>query len=106
MTQDEATENFDIVMDNPAMFYSEPAEILTDERLSQSEKIKLLDEWNLDISSKLSADEEGMMPQHARESADDAVIMEKIAAARADLQSGESDEPGVVSAIKRLWRRL
>jgi hypothetical protein len=100
------TDDFDIVMENPAIYYSHPAEIVADPRLTDPERIRLLDEWNMDISNKLSADEEGMIPSHASNSADDAVIMEEIATARAKVEEIKPKPEGVIAAIQRIWQRL
>jgi hypothetical protein len=106
MNDDQTTEHFDIVMENPAIYYHHPAEIVTDPRLTKAERLKLLDEWNIDISQKLSADEEGMTPARARDSADDAVIMEDIAHAKAAVENAEEANEGILAAIQRLWHRL
>jgi hypothetical protein len=106
MTAEHMTEDFNIVMENPAVYYRHPAEIVTDPRLNSQERIRLLDEWNMDISNKLSADEEGMIPAHAIDSADDAVIMEDIAAAKSKIDDSNASRDGIVDAIKRIWHRL
>jgi hypothetical protein len=100
------TDDFDIVMENPAIYYSHPAEIVADPRLTNPERIRLLDEWNMDICNKLSADEEGMIPPRASDSADDAVIMEEIAKARAKVEETDPGPEGVIAAMKRIWHRL
>lgn len=106
MNDDQTTENFDIVMENPATYYSRPSEIETDPRLTTAERLKLLEEWHTDISQKLSADEEGMAPAHSRVSANDAVIMEEIANTKASVENADTENSGIIAAIKRIWQKI
>ncbi len=106
MNNDQTTEQFDVVMENPAIYYNHPSEIIDDPRLTTLERLRLLDEWNMDISQKLSADEEGMTPADARDSANDAVILEQIAHTKTIIENREPVNEGIFAAIERVWHRL
>lgn len=50
MLSNDASEDFDTVIQNPAHYYRLPSEIPEDPRLTRAEQIRLLEEWQIDIN--------------------------------------------------------
>jgi hypothetical protein len=111
MKPEDGTDDFSVVSENPAEFYSSPEDILLDKRVSNEERLRLLEEWHTDISNKLTADEEGMTPESPLCSADDADLLKEIARAREKIDQNQMDdrdsvEGGIVQTVARIWHRL
>jgi hypothetical protein len=54
------TQDFDVVVMNPAAFYNGPADVMDDAELTRAQKLRLLEEWEIDLKRTLESDSEGM----------------------------------------------
>lgn len=66
MTNDNDTDDFDIVTANPAAYYAGPADVFNDPQLTKDQKQRLLEEWETDLKQRLTSDSEGMAPEQGQ----------------------------------------
>jgi hypothetical protein len=118
MVRSDDTENFDVVVMNPAAFYGGPSEIMCDELLTRAEKLRLLEEWELDLKRALESDSEGMAqsagprlrPDEEGSRANDAALLRQVSnwLRRAKGEGGglEDVKDAPKAVIGRVWRNL
>lgn len=118
MARTEDTEDFDVVVMNPAAFYSGPSEVMDDAQLTRPQKLRLLEEWEIDLKRALESDSEGMAQSagpnlgqdEEGQRANDAALLRQVSnwlrrARGEDGSMGETnDAPKTV--IGRVWHRL
>lgn len=117
MAQSGTTEDFDVVVMNPADFYKGPADVMNDEKLTRDQKLRLLEEWEIDLRRTLESDSEGMAqsggPSLEAEDegsrANDAALLRQVSnwmrRAKGEGDLGDiKDAPKTV--IGRVWKRL
>lgn len=118
MAQSGSTEDFDVVVMNPSDFYKGPADVMSDENLTRSQKLRLLEEWEIDLKRTLESDSEGMAqtsglslkPEDEGSHANDAALLRQVSnwLRRAKGEEGDlsdiKDAPKTV--IGRVWKRL
>ncbi len=97
------TEDFDIVVADPAAFYPEPAAIVADKGVTKRQRLLLLAEWAQDIVDRQVAENEGMAPETVAESADETQLLRQVNAAIETVEASPDDAPGLIT---RVWRRL
>jgi hypothetical protein len=97
------TEDFNIVVADPAAFYPEPGAILADKGLTRRQRLHLLTEWAQDIVDRQVAENEGMAPETIAESADETQLLRQVNAAIETVEASAEDTPGLIT---RVWRRL
>jgi hypothetical protein len=105
MTNADQTDDFDLVSQDPAAWYSQPQAILNDGQLHHAEKARLLEEWALDLADRSTAADEGMVPDVPGLIDRDVKMQDKIIAAQADLTAIVADD-AALSLPRRLWRRI
>lgn len=115
MTKDD-TDDFDIVVSNPAHYYAAPADVLADKDLTLQQKIRLLEEWRLDLKRTLAADSEGMSqgPETALLSenrrADDTKRLRQasnyLRIAKGEEKEAEPFDSAPKTVVGRIWHRL
>lgn len=118
MPHTDDTEDFDVVVMNPAAFYKGPGEVMCDLQLTREQKLRLLEEWELDLKRTLESDSEGMAqsagpslgPDEEGQRANDAALLRQVsnwlrrAKGEDDGTGGVEDAPRTV--IGRVWHRL
>lgn len=97
------TEDFEIVVADPAAFYPDPAAIVADPGLTRRQRLHLLTEWAQDIVDRQVAENEGMAPETVAESADETQLLRQVNAAIETVEASPEDAPGLIT---RVWRRL
>lgn len=117
MPQSGTTEDFDVVVMNPAAFYKGPGEVMSDDQLTRAQKLRLLEEWEIDLKRTLESDSEGMAQTAAPtleaedegSRANDAALLRQVSnwlrrARNEDVGADVHDAPKTV--IGRVWQRL
>ncbi|MGL6043472.1 MAG: hypothetical protein ACRC1J_06065 [Sandaracinobacteroides sp.] len=99
------TDDFDLVSQDPAAWYSVPQAVLDDTTLTRAEKARLLDEWAQDIADRSSAADEGMVPETAGLADRDVRMIDRVTEAQAALAEMIADD-AALSLPRRLWRRI
>lgn len=105
MTNADQTDDFDLVSQDPAAWYSQPQAVLVDPQLCYAEKARLLDEWARDLADRSTAADEGMVPDVPGLIDDDVRMQDRIIAAQAELAAIAADSTAL-SLPQRLWRRI
>jgi hypothetical protein len=106
MTMTTETEDFDIVLQDPAAYYRLPQAIVDDAALSLAEKHALLAEWELDLADRSTATDEGMVPDAPELIDRDVKMHDRVIDARAALEAAGTGDAGFVSLAIRIWRRV
>ena len=97
------TDNFDMVVADPAAFYPDPAAIVADAGLGRRQRLHLLTEWAQDLVDRQVAENEGMAPEGVRESAFDTGLLRQVNTAIETVQASPEEATGFIT---RVWRRL
>ncbi|MCC6919328.1 MAG: hypothetical protein IT548_08990 [Alphaproteobacteria bacterium] len=112
------TEDFDVVVMNPAAFYNGPADVMADGQLTRDQKLRLLEEWEIDLKRTLESDSEGMAqgagpnlhPDDEGRRANDAALLRQVSnwlrRARGDDALGEDLTDAPKTVMGRVWHRL
>lgn len=106
----EETDDFDVVVMNPAAFYSGPDDVMADRDLTHGQKMRLLEEWEIDLKRTLESDGEGMAQmgvedRHDRESA----LLRNVTnwRRRATEDSTANEFPSAPKTkLGRVWRKI
>lgn len=109
----EETDDFDVVVMNPAAFYKGPDEVMADAELTHDQKLRLLEEWELDLKRTLESDGEGMAQMATtgtrdNHDADSALLRNVTNWRRRATEEGDlKDYPSAPKTkLGRVWRRL
>lgn len=97
------TDNFDMVVADPAAFYPDPAAIIADTGLTRRQRLRLLTEWAQDLVDRQVAENEGMAPEGAKESAFDTGLLRQVNTAIETVEASPEEAPNLIT---RVWRRL
>lgn len=106
MTIINETDDFDIVLQDPAAYYRVPQAIVDDKNLSLAEKHALLAEWELDLADRSTAADEGMVPETPGLIDRDVKMHDRVVAARAALDAAGEADSGLLSLPRRIWKRI
>lgn len=116
MANEQDTDDFDIVVSNPAHFYAAPADVLADKDLTLAQKIRLLEEWELDLQRTLASDSEGMVQGPAanllseNRRADDSKRLRQasnyLRIARGEEKAAAPFASAPKTVVGRIWHRL
>lgn len=118
MSKVDDTEDFDVVVMNPAAFYQGPADVMADGQLTREQKLRLLEEWELDLKRALESDSEGMAqvvapkldPDEEGRRANDAALLRQVSnwlrRAKGDEKFGDEVSHAPKTVIGRVWSRL
>lgn len=118
MAQSDDTEDFDVVVMNPAAFYKGPGEVMSDDQLTRDQKLRLLEEWEIDLKRALESDSEGMAqsagpslrPDEEGRRANDAALLRQVSNWLRRAKDGDEDLEDVNDAPKtvigRVWHRI
>jgi hypothetical protein len=117
MAQSGDTEDFDVVVMNPADFYKGPDDVMCDADLTRHQKLRLLEEWEIDLKRALESDSEGMAqsagpslnPDEEGSRANDAALLRQVSnwLRRAKEENAQADiKDARTTVMGRVWRRL
>ncbi len=107
MTNTQETDDFDIVLQDPAAFFRLPQAIIDDPALCFAEKRALLAEWHLDLVDRSTALAEGMVPETPASVDRDVMMQDRVAAALAALDAAGDNDAEIGSLAKnRVWCRI
>ena len=95
--------DFELVANDPAAFYTNPLAIVGDEGLSRAQRLRLLEEWAQDLMDRQVAADEGMGAETARVEAAEATLLRQVNLAIETVEACPEAPPGLLT---RVWRRL
>ena len=106
MTSTTETDDFDIVLQDPAAYYRVPQAVVDDKNLKYSEKQALLKEWEHDLGDRSTAADEGMVPDLPGLIDRDVKMHDRVVAARAALEALGDTDAGLLALPRRIWQRI
>lgn len=102
----EMTSDFEVVAENPQIFYAAPSDVLRDPDLTSDDKLRLLDEWVSDLEALAVADGEGMAPENDARRLRDTERLRTATNAIGILRGDDANSEPVKSAPSRAFGRV
>ncbi len=101
---DTETDEFDVVLGDPAAYFHHPQAVLDDPSLTMTERRHLLNAWAQDLADRSASVDEGMVPENLKAVERDVALTAAVELAISKLPV--DDKPGLMAVTGRLWRRL